>query len=100
MQQSSAQWVVPLGLYACQVGYISPTTHCKNRSVLSTLICPNTHTKTLLVCVLGQITHFCFYSAYAGMSIGLDSISTNSTTYEAALGGDFIADCGEGCQRI
>ena len=58
------------------------TLHCKNRSVLSTLICPNTHTKNVLVCVLGQIsmlntpkmfwcvywdksvclTHFCFYS--------------------------------------
>ena len=24
------------------------------RSVLSTLVCPNTHTKTFLVCVLGQ----------------------------------------------
>ena len=30
--------------------------HCKNRSVLSTLIFPNTHTKTVLVCVLGQIS--------------------------------------------
>ena len=27
----------------------------KNRSVLSILICPNTHAKTLSVCVLGQI---------------------------------------------
>ena len=25
--------------------------HCKNRRVLSTLICPNTHTKTFSVCV-------------------------------------------------
>ena len=39
-----------VGLFAC--------TYCKNRSVLSTLICPNTHTKTLSVCVLGQINVF------------------------------------------
>ena len=30
--------------------------HCKKISVLSTLICPNTHTKSVLVCVLGQIS--------------------------------------------
>ena len=33
-----------------------PTLHCKNRSVLSTLICPNTHTKALSVCVFRQIS--------------------------------------------